>query len=379
MRPPETIFTRICLATVAASLACAFSACSQAKSEAKALTPVRISAVQTVVTGNEQRYSATIVPYSQVDLSFKSAGYIQSIRQVRDSNGRSRNIDQGDFAPRGTVLAEVQTQDYDDKLQQAKAQADRAQADYDHAKLTFDRTSALYSAQSATKPDYDAAKSQFDSATAAINGAKAAISEAQTALNYCTVRAPFDGWILRRTVDIGSLVGPATNGFTIADTRSVKAVFGVPDTVISRIKTGERQIVTTDALSGEFQGRITSVSPAADPKSRVYSVEVTIPNPQDKLKSGMIASLALGGGQLSREVVAIPLEAVVRDTQQPNAFAVLVAEGSGDTVTVKARPVELGEPYGNVIAVTSGLRPGEQIVTTGATLVKSGDQVRVIP
>ena len=68
--------------------------------------------------------------------------------------------------------------------------------------------------------------------------AKAQVAEAQIALGYCELRAPFDSWVIKRSVDVGTLVGPATNGFTLADTRSVKAVFGVPDTAMEHVKLG---------------------------------------------------------------------------------------------------------------------------------------------
>ena len=179
--------------------------------------------------GNGAKYSASIVPYAQVTLAFQSSGYVDSIRQVKSPSGGMRNIDQGDWVPKGTVLAVVRQQDYLDKVQQAKAQLARAQAEHEKAKLSFDRVSALYASQSATKPDYDSAKAQLDSTTASVSGAQAQISEANVALAYCSLRAPFDGWLVKRNVDLGSLVGPATNGFTLADTQSVKAVFGVPD------------------------------------------------------------------------------------------------------------------------------------------------------
>src|ERR1700757_1554327 len=212
-----------------------FTACNDAKSAPTAPLPVRTAQVQTIQLGNAMKYSASIIPYSQVDLAFKSNGYVERILQVHGADGRMRNVDDGDWVKAGTVLALVHQQDYLDKLEQAKGQFARAQAEYEKAKLSFDRTSTLYSTQSATKPDYDSAKAQLDSTTASVNSAKAQISEAQVALDYCSLRAPFDGWIVKRTVDVGSLVGPATNGFTIADTRSVKAIFGVPDTSISRV------------------------------------------------------------------------------------------------------------------------------------------------
>ena len=112
------------------------------------------------------------------------------------------------------MLAVVRQQDYLDKVQQAKAQLARSQAEYDKAKLTFDRTSALYASQSATKPDYDSAQAQLASTTASVSGAQAQVSEANVALAYCELRAPFSGWVVKRNIDLGTLVGPATNGFT---------------------------------------------------------------------------------------------------------------------------------------------------------------------
>jgi len=353
-------------------------ACGHAESATRPLTPVRVAQVQTISTGSETRYSANIVPNAQVDLAFKSGGYVASIRQVRGSDGRMRNIDTGDWVSKGTVLAVVRQQDYTDRREQARAQLAHAQADYEHAKLSFERTSSLYSTKSATKPDFDQAKAQHDAAIAALDNAKAALAETQTALNDSSLRAPFDGWIVKRSVDIGGLVGSTTSAFTIADTRSVRAVFGVADNAMGRIKLGQKQSITTDALPGDFAGRVTAISPAADPKSRVYSVEVTLPNAKNQLKSGMIASLALGGEILPTTVLAVPLSAVIRDDKNPEGFAVLLPDGAGDPTTVHTRAVSLGDAYGNMIQVAGGLNAGDRVITAGSTLVKSGDKVRVI-
>jgi multidrug efflux system membrane fusion protein len=289
-----------------------------------------------------------------------------------------RNIDQGDWVAKGTVLALVDQQNYQDKLSQAKAQLAGYQAEHEKDKLSYDRISALYSTQSATKPELDSAQAELDSSAASVSAAKAQISEAQTALAYCSLKAPFDGWIVKRSVDTGSYVSAATNGFTIADTNTVKAVFGIPDTSIARVKVGQRQLITTDALPQSFKGRVTAISPSADQKSRVFSVEVSIANPKNELKSGMIASLALDGKELPHPVMAVPLSAVVRDPQHANGFAVFVVEGDGDMESAHLRSVELGDMYGNVIGVNSGLQSGQRVITSGSTLIHDGDQVRVI-
>jgi RND family efflux transporter MFP subunit len=375
---PRSSLRRYSVVT-AVSLLASLVACKHVAAPNKQPLPVHTAMVQSVAVGNSARYSASIVPYSQVDLAFQSSGYVDHVRQVKSAGGGMRNIDQGDWVTKGTVLAVVDQQNYQDKLLQANAQLAGAQAQHLKDKLSFDRISTLYSTQSATKPELDSAQAQLDASAAQVAAAQAQISEAQTALAYCSLKAPFDGWIVKRSVDSGSFVGPATNGFTIADTQTVKAVFGVPDTSISRVKVGQSQIITTDALPQTFTGRVTAISPSADAKSRVFSVEVSIANSKDELKSGMIASLSLDGAPLPRSVMAVPLSAVIHDPQRANGFAVLTAEGDGEIESAHLRPVELGDVYGDVIGVNGGLRFGDRVVTTGATLVKNGEQVRVIP
>ena len=360
-------------------LAMSVVACEKANPAATAPLPVHVEMVKSISVGNGATYSANIVPYAQVDLAFQSSGYIDSILQVQSPSGGRRSIDQGDWVTKGTVLAVVRQQDYLDKLQQAKAQLTRAQAEQEKAKLSFDRVSALYATQSATKPDYDSAKAQMESTTASVSGASAQVGEANVALAYCSLQAPFDGWVVKRNVDVGSFVGPATNGFTVADTHSVKAVFGVPDTSIGRVKLGEHLVIRTDALANPVNGRVSAISPAADAKSRVFSVEVTILNPKNQLKSGMIASLTLNGEEIPHSVLAVPMSAMIRDPSRANAFAVMTAEGDGDLQQARLRAVDVGDIYGNFIAVKGGVQAGEKVITSGASLVKSGDNIRIIP
>ena len=367
------------LLAIVAVVGAALVGCVKATSEQPTLVPVRVTEVQTIDTGTANIYSANIEPYQQVDLSFKSNGYLASILQVRDAGGHMRNVDQGDYVTKGTVLATVQQDDYQQKLEQAKAQLARAQAENERAKLSFGRISALYAVGAATKPDYDDTNAQVQATQASVDNGKASVAEAEIALGYCELRAPFDAWVLKRNVDVGTLVGPATNGFTLADTRSVKAVFGVPDTAVGGIKPGSPESVTTEAMPGAFSGHVTSISAAADPKSRVYSVEVRIDNPGNRLKSGMIASISIGGGRKIQRVNAVPLTAVVRSPDNPNGFAVFVAEGTGDTVRVHTQDVKLGDTYGNLIAVLEGVNLKDRVVTSGTNMIKNGDEVRVIP
>ena len=343
------------------------------------LTPVNVSAIGTHDVGNRTPYSAGIVPYSQVDLAFKSGGYVESILQVRGADGRMRNIQEGDWVARGTVLARVRESDYFANVNVAEAQLAQAQATLEQARLDFQRTDALFRTDSVTTPQYDAAKAKLDSATAGVNSATSGLSQAVTALNDCALRAPLDAWVIKRNVEVGSLVGQAVVGFSLAETRLVKAVFGVPDLVVGSLKLGAPQVITTAAATGQFNGRITSIAPAADPRTRTFSIEVTVSNTGNVLRPGMVATLMLSGSREDGPIPVLPLSAVVRAADNPNAFGVFVVEERGDQIFARARTVELGAAYGNVIGLERGLEPGDRVITTGATQVRDGQQVRVLP
>jgi multidrug efflux system membrane fusion protein len=167
-----------------------------------------------------------------------------------------------------------------------------------------------------------------------------------------------------------------------AEIRNVKVVFGVPDTILPRVKLGASQTVTTEAYRDvKFDGRITRIDPAADPHSRVFEVEVSIPNADGRLKTGMIAALSLADGpsQAAAAQPLVPLQAIVRSPSHPSEFAVFVIEPEAGRSVVHAREVQLGDYLGSVIPVTQGLKGGEQIVVLGAGLLSDGEAVQVIP
>jgi RND family efflux transporter MFP subunit len=365
------------LATLFAAALCA--GCGHSDGPAHQPIPVRVSTVGTLEEGGGLRYSANIDAFTQVSLAFKSGGYVDRIIERKGADGRTRILQVGDRVSQGEVLARVRESEYLDKVNSAKAQVDQAQANYDKAKLDFDRAANLYKTDSYTKAQYDAAKAALDSGAAAVENAKAAWQQARTALSDCSIQSPLTGWVLSRSIEIGALVGTGSPAFVLADTHMVKAVFGVPDTRVSYIKLGAPQTISTTSLPDEFRGRITSVSPSADPKSRVFSVEVTIPNSDNRLKPGMIATLTLAGGNIGPLTTVVPLSAVVRSSKQADGFAVFVVSDQGGKSVAHERAVEIGDTQGNLISVTKGLKPGESVVITGGTLIKDGDEIKVIP
>jgi RND family efflux transporter MFP subunit len=347
------------------------------KAAEKAPTPVTVAVVEQYAGNEAVNYSASLVPYTQVSLAFKSAGYVTDILQRTGADGRRRNIQQGDYVRKGTVLATVRQADYQHAVEQYAGQVEQAKAAAQKAKQDFARASALYAANALTQPDYDAAKAQNDSAQGTLMTAQAGLSQAKQSLEDCELGAPVDGTILSRNVEIGALVGAGTTGFTLGDIHLVKAVFGVPDTVLGSVKLGKKQGVMTETYPQEFMGQITAISPQADQKSRTFQVEVTLPNEKELLKAGMVATLDLGQTRLQPPVLVVPLSAIVSVNDGSKNFSVFVVSPEGGKDIARRRNVQPGDAYGNRVEV-NGVALGERVIANGATLVVDGQAVRVI-
>jgi len=362
-------------------LATAALACSSHADKAPP-RPVRVESVESQAAPGGLRYSATIQPYEQVQLAFKVAGYVREVRQLPGSDGRLRNLQQGDAVTRGTVLARVNPADYQEKVNQASAQLAEADASLVKARSDAARAEALYADKALTRPDYDAATASLATASARVDGARAQLETARISLNDASLIAPVDGVVLSRNIEVGSLAAAGTVGFTIADLTRVKALFGVPDHVVPRVQIGTPLPVTSEAFGTlEFPGQVTAVSPSADAQSRVFNVEVTIPNAKGQLKAGMIASVEVAAPSSSEIPTGSPtvsVSAVVKSSRS-GGFAVFVAEGTAETAVARSRDVSLGRISGNRVAVTAGLKVGDRVVVSGASLLTDGDAVRVIP
>jgi len=371
----------LALAAATAALAAGSAGCGpkgDAASRERIVTPVRVRQVEQRSQLAGARYSGNVEPGTRVDLAFKVGGYVRDLHQVKDG-ASTRKVQEGDFVTKGTVLAVVRESDYEQRVSAAQAGLSEAVAAQKQAQLDFDRAQKLTASNAVAKVELDAQSARLETATARVEGAKSRIAEAQLALADCTLRAPIDGVVLKRPIEVGSLVAPGSLGFVIADTRSVKVVFGAPDRLIEKLKPGGSLAVTFEAVPGDFSGTITRIAPSADPKSRVFEVEATIANPKDQLKVGMIAKLVVPEAALHESALVLPLTAVVRSPRDARGFSVFVVEGEAGKETARLRDVKLGDVVGNAVVVSEGLRPSDRVVSMGATLLTDGEPVRVIP
>lgn len=341
-------------------------------------TPVRVRVVEESAQAVGAHYSGTLEPATRVDLAFKVGGYVQQIAQVK-SGDQLRKVQEGDFVAKGTVLAVVRENDYQQKVDAANAGLAEAVAQQHQTQVDYERAQKLEASSAVSKMDVDNQRAKLETMSARVDSAKSNILAAQLALGDCTLRAPIDGVLLKRPIEVGSLVAPGTLGFVIADTKSVKVLFGAPDRLVEKLKTGGNLPVTFDAVPGTFTGTVSRIAPSADPKSRVFEVEATIPNPHNQLHVGMIAKLVIPEAELKGSALVLPLTAVVRSRTDARGFSVFVVEDERGKEVAKLRDVKLGDLVGSAVIVSAGLKAKERVVSMGATLLTEGDAVRVIP
>lgn len=362
------------VATVLTILAlCA--ACVRERTLEKAPLPVSVQPVAAVATSGDQaalasRYSAVLAPCEQVSLAFKVSGYVDFIDP--------KALDKGSRVTRGQVLARVRESDYKARLAQARSTLAEAQASLELARGDQERNAKLISGQVISRSEFDRTRERLGVAEAKAGQARAALEQAEINLRDAALASPLDGVVVRRDVEIGALAAQGTVAFVLADLSSVKAVFGLPDLDIARVKTGDSLVIAADALPGrEFTGTVTAVSPSADPKSRAFDVEVAIPNKDMALKDGMIASVRRSSPGGRSTLAAVPLHALARPGKEGDFIVHVLAEKDGRTYA-QARTVSVAGVAGDMVTLLSGLMPGEQVITRGTTLASDGREVRVI-
>jgi Cu(I)/Ag(I) efflux system membrane fusion protein len=134
--------------------------------------------------------------------------------------------------------------------------------------------------------------------------------------------------------------------------------------------------IRTENDAAPVKGRVTSISPAADTRNRIFAIEVTVSNRDGHLRPGMIASIGLG--EVPHPSISIPLSAIVPLPSEPEHFAVMVAQERAGTLVANLRKVQLGTTHDDSVAV-EGVQPGERVVSVGAQLLKDGDPIQAIP
>ena len=351
-------------------------------------------------------YSGEIRPDTEVQLAFKEPGYIAALDRVKGADGRLRDVQVGDEIPAGAVLARLRSSDYVASLNAAvgqqhamqgaldasQAELDRAKAGQAKADQDFDRAQALYAAKAMTRPDYDAAVEQHTAATANVEAAvrqiearrgelNAALGQAASArinVGDTNLTAPMPGVIVEKNVEPGALVAAGTSAFTLDDTRVVKVNFGVPDSMLAHLKLGAAVPVQLQALPGRtLTGRITEIAASANRDSRVFNVEVTLPNRDRSLKVGMIASIRIERGD-AQAVPLVPMTALMTAESGSTNYSVFTVKEREGKQFAQLTSVRVGETFGKSVAIDEGLMPGERIIVSRTNQLNDGSPIRVM-
>ncbi|MFZ2060017.1 MAG: efflux RND transporter periplasmic adaptor subunit [Candidatus Binatus sp.] len=355
--------------------------CAHKEPAAPESIPVTVQTVATASGAAGGAYSANIIADTQVDVAFKVNGYVQSILQVKAADGKLRNVQAGDHVMSGTVLAVVKDDTYRNSLAKAQAELQNSRASLSKAKADFTRYTHLLEQRVVSKADYDASKQQYESAQASVGASQAAVQQAQVDLDDCKLKSPMSALVLDRKIEVGTLVAPNTIGFQIGDTSKVKVVFGVPGAIVGDLKPGAEISATVDAFPGQtFKGSISKVAAVADPNARVFDIEATIPNPDARLRVGMIAALHLPNATQAKNVLVVPTRAIVRPPDDPQGYAVYVADKDADgKMVARLKKIEIGTIVGDQVSVESGLDPGAQVIVRGSDIVSNGATINVVP
>ena len=274
-------------------------------------------------------------------------------------------FDSGKTVGKRDILVQLDTR-------QEQAQLAGAESQLQLAKLNFERMQGLVQQDAVSRAEYDAA-------AAAHQQAEARLGEIRATIERKTIRAPFSGVLGIRQVNLGQYL---TGGAPVVPLQSLNPVyvnFGVPQQEAAQIRPGRSVQITVGELGdSKFTGRVSALDSVVDETTRNVQVQATLANPGGKLRPGMFvqAQVMLGAG---RQVVALPASAINYAPYGDSVFVVSdLKNPQGQPYRgVRQQVVKLGDARGDQIAVLTGIKPGEEIVTSGVFKLRNGVPVQV--
>jgi len=235
------------------------------------------------------------------------------------------------------------------------------------ARKNYERTQALIAAKVVSNSVFDDNKAAYEKAVAQLDSISAAIEKK-------TIKAPFAGRLGIRQVNLGEILEPGQPIVSLHSLDPIYINFLLPQQQMAQLKNGLPVRVTTDSPDGrEILGTITAINSEVDSASRNIRVQATLKNPSEDLKPGMYANVTVILPE-KKPVVAIPITAVL---YAPYSDSVFVIEDKGEGKTVRQQFIELGEKHGDLVAVHSGLKTGDTVVSTGVFKLRNGQSVVV--
>lgn len=307
---------------------------------------VEVTQVKAATADRTSRYSGTVEEENGTLLSFAVGGTVSRVL-----------VDEGDRVGKGQLIATLDTEQLTHN--HASAQAALAQAED-----AYRRMEELHGKGSLPEIKWVEAQT-------ALQRARASEQMARKQLADCRLYAPFSGVISKKFAEKGQNVGAGTQIAKLVAVGRMKVKISVPESEIAQISIGQKADVTIEALGGaSMQATVTEKGVAADPLSRSYDVKLSLPKADRKLLPGMVADVALRGGNTSMACI-LPAH-IVQIDERNNEFVWLAVGGKA----VK-RIVTVGGFTADGVTVTGGLADGDMVITAGAQKVSEGMRVEI--
>lgn len=284
-------------------------------------------------------------------------------------------FDIGARVKKGDLLAEIETPEIDQQLQQAQAQLETAQANYELAKTTAERWQFLLKSNSVSKQETDQAVANQAAQKAVVDSNAANARRLEQLQSFEKVYAPFEGVITARSTDIGALIdaGSGTQSkelFHMAAISTLRVFVPVPEVYSNAARPGATATLTLDEYPGRvFRGTLVRDSSAIDPASRTLLVEVDVANPDGLLLPGAYVSVHL---KLPGTIRSVTIPANTLLFRREGLRVGVLRDGHANLV-----PVTIGRDYGATVEIVSGLRPADSIILDPSDSLENGSAVRV--
>ena len=271
------------------------------------------------------------------------------------------------------------------ELQQAKSDATRSEQLYDEGAISKQNVELARTEVGTTNQALKSARQQVQNQLAAVNAAQRRVT-AQQALadrakrrqSYTTLTAPVNGSVLERILEPGDLARSGDEILRLGDLNQVKVEVQISELELNKIKQGNPTEVRLDAFRDRiFTGKISQISPVADPTSRLIPIEVTLPNEDKKIGSGLLARVNFE--LQTKKQIVIPETAIQNDQlkREQQTATIFVVNGKGEQAKAEARTVTIGRKVDNRVEILSGLESGEQFIIRSSQELQDGDQVRL--
>ncbi len=274
-------------------------------------------------------------------------------------------FDSGADVKKGALLVRLDT-----SAEEAQLQA--AEADAALANVNLDRARALRKAESMAPADLDAAEARAKQAAATVANLRAVIAKK-------SIRAPFDGRLSIRQVELGQVLSAGAPIATLQSVTPIHSDFWLPQQALADLRPGQAVQLRTDTFPGAvWKGQITAINPEVDAATRNVKVRATFPNGDGRLRPGMFANVDVLSPD-THQVTFIPVTSVLYAPYGDSVYLIEKARDPAgqEKLTVRQQFVRLGERRGDFVAVTSGLEPGQTVVSSGAFKLRNGMTVMV--